>query len=139
MALQNSVILGQKVPREILDTIQGMIPQSPIIAGNKDILKRQEHTETIEKLTSQIDALYMHVNERNKNFWPALLEPGRHLTAYVERVPPGSVEEMQDTLQDSYDSWAETPGAIGVIREKVKKYHLVAQDATLLALGIVSF
>lgn len=117
-ALQNSVIaVGEKVPAEILDGIQANILLSPIIAENKGILQRRDHTEAIEKLTAQINVLYKGVIKSNKHFWPALLKPGKHLGARPGVYSPGNVEEMQLSLMYNYDSWIETPGAIDVIKE----------------------
>jgi hypothetical protein len=118
-ALQNSAIVGEKVPREILDGIQAHISRSPIIGGDKDIMESRDHTATIDKLTAQVDALYKAVKKTNKHFWPSLLDPKWYLTARPEAYSCGSIEEMQLVLQYSYDSWHETPGAIEVIKAKI--------------------
>lgn len=119
-ALQNSAVIGQKVPREILDRIRAYIPRSPIIAGDKGIIEHEDHTSIINKLTVQIHALYKAVEANNEHFWPSLLQPGRHLTARPQTYSPGSIEHMQLVLQYSYDSWVEVPGAIKVIEAKIK-------------------
>jgi hypothetical protein len=119
-ALRDSTVVGERVPREILDGIQAYLPQSSIIAWNRDILQRRDHTAAINELTAQIDALYKTVKEANKHFWPSLLEPGGHLTARPDAYTHGSMEQMQLVLQYSYDSWVETPGATEVIKAKVK-------------------
>lgn len=116
--LQNSTqAISEKVPAEILDDIQAKIPLSPIITGNKEILHRRDQTATIKKLTSQVETLYKTVTTTNKHFWPALLNPGRHLSEKPGMYSPGSVDEMQLSLMYNYDAWIETPGAIDVIKE----------------------
>ncbi|KAH0563525.1 hypothetical protein GP486_001905 [Trichoglossum hirsutum] len=117
-ALRDSAVVGKKVPREILDSIQAYVPQSPIIAGNRDIMKRGDHAAAIDELTAQVDMLYKAVKRANKYFWPSLLEPGEHLAARPQAYSHGGMEQMQLVLQYSYDSWIETPGAIEVIKAK---------------------
>lgn len=119
-ALQNSTVLGEKVPQELLDNIRGQLVSS-IVAGNKDIMESKDQTLLIKKLETQVEELYKAVKESNKSFWPALLRPGPHLTARPQMYSPGSVEHMQLILQYSYASWAETPGAIDMIRALSKK------------------
>lgn len=80
-----------------------------------------DHTKRLQladTLSSQVDQLYQAVKKANRHFWPAMLNPNRHLQARPEAYSQGSVEEMQIMLQYSYDSWRETPGAIEVIEAK---------------------
>lgn len=69
----------------------------------------------------QFKDLYAAVKSSNKHFWPALLNPGKHLTARPEAYSHGSLAQMQLVLQYSYDAWTETPGAVDVIRELFRK------------------
>jgi hypothetical protein len=117
--LQNSFLLGVKVPREMLDRIQTHIPRSPIIAKNREIMERKSHRLIIEVLQDQVDELYWSVDRHNVHFWRAMLHPGRHLTARPDSFSVGTKQEMQLMLQYSYDAWVETPGAMDVIREKL--------------------
>ncbi|KAI4604954.1 hypothetical protein J4E80_010785 [Alternaria sp. BMP 0032] len=71
----------------------------------------------INELEVHITELYLAVDGMNPHFWPALLNPGDHLTAVPNQVYWGSEGEMQKTLQECYNAWAETEGAIGLIRE----------------------
>jgi hypothetical protein len=119
-ALRDSAVVGERVPREILDGIQAYLLRSPIIARNRDIMEHRDHTTAINKLTAQIDALYKTVKKANEYLWPSLLEPGRHLTARPNAYTHGGMEQMQLVLQYSYDSWVETPGAMEVIKAKVR-------------------
>ena len=103
-----------------MDNIPGQLV-STIFAKNKDIMESKDQSELIEKLESQVMKLYTAVKRENKYFWSALLQPGAHLTARPAAYSHGSLEQMQLVLQYNYDSWVETPGAIDVVRDLVKK------------------
>ncbi|KAH8724222.1 hypothetical protein GQ44DRAFT_283193 [Phaeosphaeriaceae sp. PMI808] len=110
---------GPYVPQEILDTIRGHAVSS-IIAGNRGILDGDQ-TPHINILEKQIKQLFEAVNEVNKHFWPAMLEPGQNITTRPQYYGIGDREEMQIKLQYWYNAWVETPGAIGVVKELLKK------------------
>lgn len=118
-SLQNSAPAGEKVPRELFDIIRSQLV-STVVAKNKDIMESTDHGPLIDTLRSQVRELYAGVKQLNKYFWPALIQPGSHLTARPPAYSRGTPEEMQLVLQYSYDSWVETPGAIDVIRELMK-------------------
>jgi len=120
-ALQNSTVLGEKVAQELLDNIRGQLVSS-IVARNKDIMQSEDQTAIIQKLESQVEKLYQAVNKSNKYFWPALLRPGRHLTARAQMYSDGTPEHMELVLQYSYASWVETPGVIDMIKELSEKH-----------------
>jgi hypothetical protein len=61
--------------------------------------------------------LYIAICCANEHFWPALLSPGDNLTLRPNGYMKGTKEEMQITLQQCYNAWAETPGAFDVIKE----------------------
>ncbi|KAH9218743.1 hypothetical protein DL95DRAFT_293090 [Leptodontidium sp. 2 PMI_412] len=118
-ALQNSTLIGQKVPQELLDKIREQLV-STIVANNKEIMDSDDQSLLIKKLEAQVKQMHVSVRKGNKYFWPALLNPGRHLTAPLSAYSHGTVPHMQISLQQSYDSWTETPGAIDVIRKLEK-------------------
>jgi hypothetical protein len=118
-SLQNSGLLGEKVPQEILDSIRGQLAGN-IIGANKDIMASKDQTPLIKKLESQVKEMYDGVKKSNKSYWTALLNPGRHLGKRPQMYSPGSLQHAELILQYSYDSWAETPGAIEMIRELSK-------------------
>lgn len=118
-SLQNSTIVGERLPQELLDNTRGHLV-STIVAKNKAIMDRQDQSTHIKKLEDQVDQLYKAVKRENEHFWPALLNPGRNLTTRPDYYGRGDINEMKIKLQHCYDAWAETPGAIDVIREKVK-------------------
>jgi hypothetical protein len=119
-ALQSSIGMSEKLPQEALDNNPSQFV-STIVAKNKDIMESKDQSALIEKLESQVKELYMAVKRANNYFWSALLQPGAHLVAHPIAYDAGSLEEMQLALQDNYDSWVETPGAIDVVRGLVKK------------------
>jgi hypothetical protein len=61
--------------------------------------------------------LYIAICCANEHFWPALLDPGNNLTLRPNGYMKGTPEEMQVTLQQCYNAWSETPGAIAIIEE----------------------
>lgn len=116
-ALQNSSMIGDKVPQEILDGVRGQLVSGSAIAENESIMNARDQAPLIRTLEVQVQDLYTAVKRTNEYFWPALLKPGKHLTAEPEAYGDGSPEQMQVVLQYSYDAWTETPGAIDMIRE----------------------
>jgi hypothetical protein len=118
--LQNSAVLGQRVPQEILDGIQDHLLRSKIISENKGIMDRTDHAVLIKEMSSQVDEVYTAVESANKHIWKALLKPTGHLNARPESYSHGSVQEMQIVLKYSLDAWIETPGALDLIRAKVE-------------------
>ena len=119
--LQKSSMLSNKVPQEILDSVRDQLVSGSVIAENKTIMNNKDQSLLIEMLELQVHDLYTAVNKSNKYFWPALLKPEKHLAARPEAYSHGSPQHMQITLQHSFDAWMETPGAIDVIRELVKR------------------
>ncbi|KAL2073457.1 hypothetical protein VTL71DRAFT_10781 [Oculimacula yallundae] len=118
-SLQNVTLLRSRLPSEILRDIQDIIA-GPVLAKNRDIMSSADQRfRTTTSLESQIDHLYQNTIKINTYFWPALIEPGSNLIARPEYFHCGTEEEMQISLQQCYDSWAETPGAIDFVREKL--------------------
>ena len=123
-AIQTSTAaLGEKVPPEILDSIRDQLV-NPIIAINTELLRDVKDGNTLEPhiktIESQIEKLFDAVKEENKHFWPSLVDPGSHLTARPEYYSSGTPEQIQLALKYNYDAWAETPGAIDVIKAKLR-------------------
>lgn len=116
LALRKSYLVAEKVPQDILDAIQEQIVNGTPLAGRKDVMDRTKQASILQKLQAQTRKLYAAVGERNKYFWPTLLNPGRHLTTRPGAYSIGGVEEMEIVLQYNYYAWIENPGAIDVIR-----------------------
>ena len=115
-ALQNTTLVGRKVPREILDGIQKHVVRSSVISLDRKLRERGDHSAYLDALTRQVYNLYFTVEMANSYFWPCLLNPGPHLAALPVAYSHGSIEEMQLVLQYSYKPWVETPGAIDIIK-----------------------
>ena len=75
----------------------------------------------IAKLHEQVKLLYDAIKKANSHFWPALIRPGDNLKARPTSYGIGDEGQMQLVLQYNYNAWAETPGAIGVIEELLKR------------------
>jgi hypothetical protein len=117
-ALKSAAVIGEKVPQEVLDNICNQMVGN-IVARRQDIMEGKNLDPLIEDLQTQVSDMYNTVKNSNKYFWSALLRPGASLTARPEAYSRGSEAEMQLVLQYSYNSWAETPGAIDYIRKLV--------------------
>jgi hypothetical protein len=105
---------SNKLPAEIVDQIRSDLLKGGVVGD----LKGREPAQLITDLSSQIEQLIMTVKKANKHFWPALLDPGRHINARPEAYIRGSVEEMQIKLHYSADAWQENPDALAYIRNK---------------------
>lgn len=118
-ALQHSIIVSEKLPQELVDNTREQLV-SNIIAGNNDILKSKDLGSQIKQIEGQVEELCRAVQKDKGFFWPALLDPKRHLGVKPPYYSRGSESEMQIYLSYAYDSWNETPGAIDMIRERLK-------------------
>jgi hypothetical protein len=119
-ALQNSALIGDKIPQEILDKIRSRLVSTTIVAKNRDIMESKDQTALIEKVEKQIKEMYTAVKLANQYFWPAVLRPGNNLTGPPQAYSRGSREHMRLALGFCYESWAENPEAMDVIRELVQ-------------------
>ena len=115
--LQNASVIGKKVPQEILDGVQSQLVSGSVVAQNKDVMNAQDRTTLIVNLEGQVEELHEAVDHINEYFWQALLDPEEHLNAEPEAFSHGSFEEMEIVLQQNYDAWMETPGAVDMIRQ----------------------
>ena len=126
-ALQNSTLVGGKVPPEILDDIQRHVVRSSVVSLDRRLRERGDHAAYLKSLEVQVYNLYTAVHTSNAYLWPCLVNPGAHLFALpTASDSAGSVGEMQLVLQHSYNAWAETPGAIDTIK------RLMAEDVDAL-------
>ncbi|OBT81374.1 hypothetical protein VE02_09963 [Pseudogymnoascus sp. 03VT05] len=114
-ALKSAAVIGQKLPQEVLDNIRYQMA-SNIISQRRDIIESDNLDPLIDDFQTQVSDMYNAVDKSNRYFWPALLRPGDNLIARPGAYSRGSKEEMQLKLLYSYNSWAETPGAIDYIR-----------------------
>lgn len=125
-SLQNSAVLDDQVPADLVKNIQRYVPQSTIISSNKQMMIRSNGASHIEELSAQVDLLYATVNKANQHFWRALVDPKHHLKAPPQAFSHGSIEQMQLILQYSINAWMETPGALEIIKAKVQSDSYVS-------------
>ena len=118
--LQESSIIGTQVPQEIMDKIREQVV-GDIVSERKDIMDATDLTPMSKELDKQIQALIKAVETQNPRFWGGLFRPENDLTARIGAYSPGSVQEMQRALQLNYDSWIETPGAMDLMRELLRR------------------
>ena len=122
-ALENaSIAVGDKVPAELLNGIRSHM-LSTAAQNNTPLMKDVENGRDVDRhidqLEQQINALFDTLNESNQHYWAAVVEPGNHLTARPPHYSQGTVAEMQLALAQTYDAWAETPGATMWVWSKV--------------------
>jgi hypothetical protein len=117
-----------KLPSEVSD--QALVHcTSSIIKGQRHMLERDDQTINITAQRRHIRQLFDAVQDSNKHFWPALVNPGSNLDARAamhgfgdtgQMHGFGDTGQMQVVLRYNYSAWAETEGAIGVIEELLK-------------------
>ena len=113
-ALQKSSCIGEKLPIELVNQIQGYLV-STTVARRKDVMESQDQRSLIKRLKGQLNNLYVGVKKQNVYFWPALIQPAGHLGGWPEMDFCGKKSSIQFALRRCYASWAETPGAIEMI------------------------
>jgi hypothetical protein len=108
--------VGHYTPHSELDNFRNNLTSS-IVADSHEILEREDQAPYIKELEKLTKKLYEAVNRANKHFWPALLQPRNNLTVKPYLIGMGDEVEMQTKLQECYNAWVETPGAIGIIEK----------------------
>jgi len=83
--------------------------------------------EISDMLKLQVMNMYVGVWFSNELFWPALLSPDEDLRIRPNMGWKGSKQEMQISLQQTYNAWVESPGAIEVMREMADDVDLREQ------------
>lgn len=122
-ALPNaSMVAGDKVPAELLSEIRTHMLSSAAqnnVTLVKDVENGKDIDGHVEQLAQQVDTLFDALNDANKHYWDAIVEPGHHLTARPPHYSQGTVSEMQLSLAQTYDAWLETPSALEWVKAKV--------------------
>ncbi|KAK7553106.1 hypothetical protein IWX49DRAFT_171844 [Phyllosticta citricarpa] len=99
-----------------------------IVQSRKEELRTIGLQSLIDRVESQVQQLYSSLKKSNANLWPVFLDPKPHLAASPEYLSSGSLEEAQIALQNSYQVWDDTQGAVDMVRS------LVAQDPDFLSI-----
>jgi hypothetical protein len=111
---------GPHFPQEILDAILQYTTTSGI-TRHPNVLDCEDQAPRIRKVKWQVKQMFSLIEISNKHFWPALLAPADNLRARPQLYEYGGIGQMQLALQYNYNAWVETPGAIGVIEELMKR------------------
>ncbi|KAF1810768.1 hypothetical protein P152DRAFT_483496 [Eremomyces bilateralis CBS 781.70] len=110
---------GGKAPPTANEEVRKLVTSS-IVTGNPEMMASGDHSVQIIKLERQVQGLIQNIAKMNEFFWPAMLSPREALASVPEMYAPGSKAHANLTVQQSYNSWAETPGAIDMLREYLK-------------------
>lgn len=117
-----SIAAGDKVPAELLDAIRSHMLNPAAhnnIALKRDVENGRDIDGHLDQLEQQVNYLFNTLQYFNEHYWGAVVEPGSHLTARPPGYSLDDVSEMQLALAQTYDAWAETPGAIEWVKRKV--------------------
>ncbi|KAJ5778988.1 hypothetical protein N7457_006708 [Penicillium paradoxum] len=118
---------GPKVPQEVLDEILAKIPRSSSIRANRRIMSNPDLSAEIARLDTQVDALYMKINQTNFFWWRTLVDrPLEAIQTVVNRSHGGAPAECGSPLEAAIwitqksqrFCWIETPGALEFLRQK---------------------
>ena len=94
-ALHQLVIVHEKHPPKLVDNLHDQLVGN-IIAATKDTVKSQDLSPEMKKVETQVNELYRYIEKANKHFWPALLDPGRDLTARLPYYSRGDERVARD-------------------------------------------
>ena len=108
-----------KFPSETTDQ-SSVQYSSSIIRAQHENFERNEQVPNIKMLQKHVKQLFDAIKDRNKHFWPTLVNPRSNLEARPALHGFGDVGEMQIALRYNYNAWAETKDAIGIIEELLK-------------------
>lgn len=94
---------------------------SPTVLARDDLMNGKGIPAKIEAVKKQIDRLYTVIDNMNKHVWPAVMEVGRDpdLFSGPHMFMMGSKEEMKGAINQTWDVWAEIPGALEFIKFKI--------------------
>ena len=73
----------------------------------------------LDKLEVQIDEIFHAVAKTNQYFWLALIDDEYDSTNAPDSYIHGSLNEAAWAMHINYQAWAETPGAIDLIKVKI--------------------
>lgn len=114
-ALQCSNFIRPKVSQELIDSVRAYLVGN-IISRRTDMIESQNHSDRIRGLKTQIWQLFKIVSDMSPKLWPAMIDPGIYLNKRPGSYCEGPEAHSLITLKFYYQAWAETPGAIGMIK-----------------------
>lgn len=122
-SLEASTVIGEKVPQEILHTIQENI--SSILARNQKLVQDVRDGKNIQPyikaIEQQLDVLYARVERINGHLWPTLPFARLAMAEKPDTYSPGERSEVIMVLHIEYEAWDETPGAIEWVKKKLRE------------------
>jgi len=90
---------------------------SDIIAKDREIYERGAAEKTSAWLRSLVVDMYVGVWCHDKEFWGAMLTPEEYMAVGHFQYKSVKHGQLAVTIQECYNSWAETPGALAVLEE----------------------
>ncbi|KAJ5164861.1 uncharacterized protein N7500_006691 [Penicillium coprophilum] len=111
IAYENATEKNRKLMDGMMELKDSTITRNPHVANLTCLQAEPE----IAKMKAQIRQLYHIVNQANSHFWPQLLDPDENLNAAPVMYAPGSKEEMQAAIIQTWQAWNETFVALHVI------------------------
>ncbi|KAJ5360108.1 hypothetical protein N7517_009299 [Penicillium concentricum] len=102
---------NRKIIDEMIELKNSTIAKNLHVAN----LTSLEAQPEIEKVKAQIRKFYEIVNKANPYFWPELIDPDNTLNSAPSFSAPGSRQEMQAAIMQTWQAWNETFGAIHII------------------------
>ncbi|KAL8754691.1 MAG: hypothetical protein Q9199_004166 [Rusavskia elegans] len=113
--LQQIRALHQRLPPELVNKVEGFIPLTDAVRNNPQVMSKEDYSELIEDVTNHVKLCFEAVEKANIHLWPSLINSD--LRPGGSRHRPSNDKRTVDFVLDRcYDSWVETPGAIGIIR-----------------------
>jgi hypothetical protein len=119
--VQNATaVLQTMLPQEIIDIVSDQLVGN-VTRMRQEILKGGWRTlaKWAKVINSQVKSLYKSIDEDNPYFWDVLLNPAEALMSDWQNYVPGSREESYNIVSSNYYAWAETPGALEMIRRLI--------------------
>ncbi|KAL8671160.1 MAG: hypothetical protein Q9168_004337 [Polycauliona sp. 1 TL-2023] len=113
--LQEIQILHPKLPQELVNMVGYHLPLIDVVRKNRTVMGQGDYTGLIEDITNQINMCFEAVEEENTHLWPSLVNSELRPGGSVYR-PSADKRTVDFVLDRCYESWAETPGAIDLIR-----------------------
>ncbi|KPM46402.1 hypothetical protein AK830_g103 [Neonectria ditissima] len=118
-AIQNATrVLHDTVPPEIIQLVRDQLVGS-VVGSRSDILNSgpDKIATLIQSIKGQVKQLYKTTNNYNDHFWKWMLkDPAYAIAARPEAYSAKTEEEAFLVIGYTYYAWAETPGAIDMIK-----------------------
>lgn len=118
-----STAVGDRLPQELVDEVRSHMVSSSTCSNTRllrDIGNGKDLASYTTELESQIEKMWTAVQTWNGFYWKAVAKPGKHLDARPDYTSQGDAGELQVSLKQTHAAWAETPGALQWVKDRVK-------------------